>query len=51
MITWLLFTLFAPAGIGNIWACTCVGITLDMMLFGQIYQKIEKAIDKHHESH
>lgn len=47
MITWLLFILFSPVGIGNIWACTCVGVTLDMILFGQIVQKIEKVIDKH----
>lgn len=51
MITWLLFTLFAPVGAGNIWACVCVGVTLDMIFFGQIVQKIEKAIDKHRKNH
>jgi hypothetical protein len=46
MITWLLFTLFTPVGTANIYSCAWCGVMLDMFLFGQIYQKIEKIIDK-----
>ena len=46
MITWLIFTLLAPVGTFNIYTCAWCGVLADAFLIGQIYQKIEKVIDK-----
>ena len=51
MITWLLLILFAPTENIDTYSCVWCGVILDMFLFGQIYQKIEKAIDKRRKNH
>ena len=51
MITWLLFTFMTPIGDANIYSCAWCGIMLDAIVFGKIYQIIEKVIDKRHKDH